>query len=111
VGKTQEQFLQETLDLKKENPNLEIVFCTAYDELCDEHAWSCQQIESIQILPWYEYKERIYSDEEDIREKMLDELDEDDDTRSDEEMEKLIDEMYTERIKQKICVYLVAGGA
>lgn len=109
IPKTQEQFLQDALNLKKDNPELDIVFCTSYDELCDEYAWSCQQIDSVAIHPWYEHRERIYTDEQSILEELEEEIY--NEKMSDEDLESEAKKLYAERVKQKICVYLIAGGA
>lgn len=112
MTKTQEQFLQEALDLKKANPELDIVFCTAYDKLCDDHALSCQQIHSVQILPWYEHNEAILTKEDEIHDAILDGIEEVDDSEGGVDWgHEEFNERYAERVKQKICVYLRAGGA
>jgi hypothetical protein len=108
--KTQEEFLQEILDLKKANPEMDIHFCIDSDEL-GEYGWIVHKIIRVEISPWYREDERILVDEDDILNKFYDDIDEatgyvlGEKKLSDEEFEKRAQAMYAEKVKKAILVF------
>ncbi len=105
--KTQEEFLQEILDLKKQHPEADIHFCVDSDEIL-EYGWTAHKITRVEISPWwFDGGERIETDEDVIRDKMKNILFVD--GMTDEECKKAVDEQYQKEVKEAICVYTHAG--
>lgn len=105
--KTQEQFLEEILNLKKERPDLDIHFCVDSEELV-ECSWTAHKIYSVSINSWYQDDERIYTDDGEILDLFADEID-NAENLTDEEIEKIIHERYDKEVKLAICVFTHAG--
>jgi len=103
---TQEEFLERALLLKKENPELEIRFCVNSEEVL-EYGWTAHKISNVEICPWwFDGGERIYTDEDEIRDEMADLLCAE---KSDSDIIEAVDKMYSEQVKQGICVFTYAG--
>lgn len=103
--KTQEQFLQEILDLKKANPEMEIHFCADSDEIL-ETGWTAHKITKVEINPWYGEDERIFTDEDEIKEHFENQYDEETATWY---IEEAIEKRYESEVKMAICVFTHAG--
>lgn len=104
--KTQEQFLREILELKTNNSEMEIHFCVDSDEIL-ESGWTAHMITKVEVSPWYAEGERIYTDEDEIKEHFEDLLYDED--IGDSELESLVNEMYSQQVKEAICVFTHAG--
>ena len=99
--KTQEQFLQEILDLKKANPKMEIHFCADSDEIF-EYGWTVHKITKVEINPWYCDDERILTDEDEIKEHFENQYDDETTTCY---IEEAIKKRYESEVKMAICVF------
>lgn len=105
--KSQIEFLKKAIKLKNENPEMDIHFCACSDELLNDFAWTAHLISKIEINPWLQDDERIYIDEDEIKEYYKD-LHADDNI-TDDELNILIDNLYKENVKDAICIYTNAG--
>jgi len=109
--KTQEELLQDILNLKKENPELEIHFCISCEEMTDEYGWVKQKISRVEIDPWFEADERIMTDKDEILEYFENELIErfeDEFYGSDIDEDSITEqaqERYDREVIKAICVY------
>lgn len=106
--RTQEQFLQEIMDLKKQRPDLEIKICVSNDDLSDEGGWSLHKISSVKVEVWFETDEQIYTDECSIFEYLKEQVFDEYPDFSDKRIEGLAEMRYLEQVKQAICVYTCA---
>lgn len=105
--KTQEQFLEEILQLKKEKPELEIHFCVDSDEIL-ESGWTVHKITQVEISTWYQDDERILTEDGEILDHFTDEI-EGSEELTDDEVEKIINSRFEKEVKLAICVYTHAG--
>ena len=105
--KTQVEFLEEALRLKKENPKMDIVFCVACDENLEGASWTGHEISRVEISDWYCDDERIYTDEEEICDLFGDRLY--DKNLSEDENMALAEKAVEENMTQKICVFTRAA--
>jgi hypothetical protein len=103
--KTQEQFLQEILELKTKNSEMEIHFCVDSDEILDT-GWTAHKITKVEISPWFCYDERILTDEDEIKEHFENMADYE---LPEKEMEAHIESRYESEVKMAICVFTHAG--
>ena len=103
--KKQEQFLQEILDLKKANPEMEIHFCVDSDEIL-ETGWTAHKITKVEINPWYCEDECILTDEDEIKEHFEKTADYE---LPENVMESHVNERYESEVKMAICVFTHAG--
>lgn len=99
--KTQEEFLQEILDLKRANPELDIHFCVDSYEIL-ETGWTAHKITKVEINPWYRDDDYILTDKDEIKEHFEDMIDFD---LSEEELKAHVDERYEKEVKMAICVF------
>ena len=108
-GGTQEEFLKFILQLKAENPEMEVKLCVDNSELCDDAGWTAHKIYRVEIAPfWYRNDERIETDVCTI----LDELEErvrEDFGFSDVRTKALAEMRYAEEVKYAICVFTCAA--
>ena len=102
-NKTQVEFLEEILKLKKENPDFEIHFCVASEEVVEFEKWTQHEITRVEILPWLENGEKIFINEKDIRDFFVGESDFD--CWSKEELDKVVTDRYDAAVKMAICVF------
>lgn len=102
---TQEEALKLILKLKEENPEFEIHFCIDSDQLL-EYGWTAHKISKVEVCPWFEDGERIYTEEEEIIEHFEDFLYNSDSEKS---LEEQIDILYKENVKTAICVHTFPG--
>jgi hypothetical protein len=107
VIKTQEQFLQEALEFKKQNPEMDIHICVDSDEILEDSTWTAHRIGKVEISPWFEDGDQIIMDEDQIKEHLEDFLC--DEYKNDAELEKAVDEKYKAEVKKAICIYTYAG--
>ena len=105
MSKTQLEFLKEIISLKEQHPDYEIHFCVSSDEILDDCHWTAHKIREIKICPWFVDDERIFTDEDEIRDYFEDIYCDDD--ISDEELEKKVDEE-CKKIEMAICVFTYA---
>lgn len=102
-------FLQYVLELKAENPEMEVKFCVDSSELCDDAGWTTHKICRVEIAPfWYRNDERIETDVCTI----LDELEErvwEDFGFSGVRTKALAEMRYAEEVKYAICVFTCAA--
>lgn len=103
--KTQEQFLQEILDLKSKNPEMEIHFCVDSDEILDI-GWTAHIITKIEVSPWFCDDERILTDEYEIKEHFENMADYE---LPEKEIEAHVEARYESEVKMAICVFTHAG--
>ena len=104
MTKTQEQYLQETLELKKQNPEMEIHFCVA-NELSDENDWTSHEIWKVEISEWFCANEEIMTDENTIRDYLEDQADM---GLNEEQVKLYVDSRYSNEVVMAICVYTKA---
>lgn len=104
--KMQEEYLLEILELKKQNPEMDIHFCIDSDQMLEE-GWTAHKIGKVEISPWLEDGEYILTEESEIRDHFECLLS--DECKNEAELEKAIDEKYDEEVKDAICVYTYAG--
>ena len=102
-NKTQVEFLEEILRLKKENPDFDIHFCVASEEVVEFDKWTKHQITRVEVLPWLQNDEKILLAEKDIRDFFVGEADFGYWTK--EEMDKFVGDRYAEAVKLAICVF------
>jgi hypothetical protein len=105
--KNQQEFLQEIIDLASQNPTLPIHFCAASDELDDTSRWTMHKITLVEICPWWELNERIYTDMDEIRETMEDNIS--DNFTDSADLAATIETWIATAVTQAICVYTSAG--
>lgn len=103
--KKQEEFLQEVLELKKENPDAEIHFCIDSDEIL-EYVRTVHKITSVVLCPWFANDERILTDVDEIKELFAEQGT---DFMTDDEVNKLVAERYEKEVKTAICVFTHIG--
>jgi len=101
---TQQHHIQHILNLKQDNPELEIHFCIDSEEISD-YQWTDHQISLVEILPWYRKDELILNYELAIKESMYSEISDD---IPDEEADAIVNERYQKEVKQAICVFTFA---
>jgi len=104
--KMQEEYLLEILELKKQNPEMDIHFCIDSDQMLED-GWTAHKIGKVEISPWLEDGEMILTEESEIRDHFECLLY--DECKNEAELEKAIDEKYDEEVKDAICVYTYAG--
>lgn len=104
--KTQEEYLLEILDLKKQNPAMEIRFCIDSDQMLED-GWTAHKIGKVEISPWLEDGDEILTEESEIRDHFECLLS--DEYKNEAELEKAIDEKYDAEVTEAICVYTYAG--
>ena len=111
--KTQEQFLQEALELKKQNPEMDIHFCVDSDDVLEEYSWTAHRIGKIEISPWFEDGDMILMDEDQIKEHLEEllsvEYENQDKYENHVELAKAVDRKYDAEVKKTICIYTYAG--
>jgi hypothetical protein len=107
-NQTQEQLLQEILNLKKEHPDLEIKICVSDDDLSDEGGWSLHKISTVKIETWFEANERIYTDESYILDYLEEQVFDEYPDFSCKRIRGLAEMRYLEQVKEVICVYTCA---
>jgi hypothetical protein len=105
--KTQEQFLQEALELKKQNPEMDIHICVDSDEILEDSTWTAHRIGKVEISPWFEDGDQIITDEDQIKEHFEDLFYEDYENKV--ELAKAVDRKYDTEVKKAICIYTYAG--
>jgi len=116
--KTQEEFLKEILELKAANPDNELKFCVDCDTLDSDYTWMVQKIYKVEVSPWYQEDETIYTGDDDIKELFENQILDDDKTfieiaeENTETMTRRIDSMvekrYAEEVVEVICVFMTA---
>lgn len=104
--KTQEQFLQEALELKKQNPEMDIHFFVDSEQVL-ESGFTAHKIEKVEISPWFEDGDQIILDEDQIKEHLECFLY--DEYENDVELAKAVDRKYDAEVKKAICIYTYAG--
>lgn len=97
----QEQFLQQVLELKKQNPEMEIHLFVDSDEITD-YRWSHHEICKVEISEWFHAFNEIMTDEDMIRAYLTEEAD---DGLSEEQLKVYVDSRYAEEVTMAICVY------
>lgn len=102
--KTQEQLLQEIIDLKKQRPDLDIKICVASDDVL-EGGWTYHKILSVRVESWFETYERIYIDKSEILEYFEEQVFDEYPNFSDKRIKGLAKMRYLEQVKEAICVY------
>jgi hypothetical protein len=105
--KNQADFLKEALALSVENPAMKIHVCAASDELDEDSIWTTHKIEEVRICPWWKHNDLIYTDMDEIREQMEDDIcgefsDLDD-------LKNIIDTRIAAEVTQAICIFTKAG--
>jgi hypothetical protein len=103
--KTQDQFLQEILNIKSKNPEMEIHFCADSNEILDT-GWTAHKITNVKISPWFCDNERILTDEDEIKEHFENMADYE---LPEKEIKSHIDARYESEVKMAICVFTHAG--
>ena len=66
MKKTQFEFIEEIMKLKKAHPTLEIMFCIGTETLDEAADWMPHKIYDIKIVPWLENAEVIFNDQDQI---------------------------------------------
>jgi hypothetical protein len=102
---TQEEFLNQILNLKQSNPSMDIHFCMD-SENAYEYGWVQHQITEVKICPWYVVGEQILIDETDIKLSIEEDIDERA-YRIPGEVMGMVIERYS-KIKKAICVFTAA---
>ena len=93
--------MQEILELKKQNPEMEIHFCVA-NELSDENDWTSHEIWKVEVSEWFCAFDKFLTDEDMIREHLAEEADI---GLSEEQVKFYVDSRYAEEVTMAICVY------
>jgi hypothetical protein len=106
--KSQEDFLNEILKLKSENPELDIKFCVCSEQIY-ESGWTYHEISKVEVCPWYQEEEEIFTSKGEIIERLtyLIECEMFDDEVTDYEINQIAEERY-KSVKQAICVFTSA---
>jgi len=102
--RTQEQFLQEILELKRANPDYDIHFCVDADEMLED-GWTSHEIENVEVSPWFDDGDRILTDGERIMDYFFDQSE----ASTDQEAEAVAKQRYNQEVKMAICVYTRAS--
>lgn len=108
MRKTQEQYLQEILELKSANPSYEIHFCVDSDEIL-ESGWTAHIITSVKVNSWLCVDETIMVDDDEIRDHFEEIIFDAKGELSEIELDRLVDEMWDKEVVNAICVYTNAG--
>ena len=103
--KTQVEFLEEILRLKKENPDREIRFCVASRGLAENMELIQHRITQISLGPVFERGKEILINEADIREHFKQKCSA---HHSWFVMKRMVDAMYDDKVRLAICVFLNA---
>lgn len=101
---TQEEFINQILNLKRANPSMDIHFCMHSDDDY-QYGWVPHQISEVKICPWFEAVDNILTDEYEIKGYLEDEYCRHED-RPCVAMKKVNDEYA--KIKKAICVFTEA---
>ena len=80
------------------------------DEVLSEYGWMAQELSNIEISPWYQPNETVFTDEDEIRDDITTDIWDDNQDKSDEEFEKIVREIYDREVKSVICVYTTPAG-
>lgn len=96
--------VKELVEIIRANPELEVEFLVDSETICEDFAWTRQEIISIEIEDVWIPDGDMYYGEDDIREKM-DDMSE---RADEEEREKEINERYSKEVKKVILVKLSA---
>ncbi len=108
--KTQEEFLKEILELKAANPDKELKFCVDCDTLDGDYGWMVQKIYKVEVSPWYQEDETIYTEDDAIKELFEDQI-RDNDTFSEmneDTIDSMVEKRYAEEVVEVICVFMTA---
>lgn len=106
--KSQREWLQKIMSLSNANPEIEIHFLVDSDEIL-EFGWTDHKIINVEVEPWWGNDDRIYVGEDKIKEYFAEYYYENNEGKSEEEIEKLANEKYEREAKDVICVYTSAN--
>ena len=106
--KSQREWLQEIMNLSNKHPDIEIHFCVDSDDIL-EFGWTDHKIVNVEIEAWWRDDDRIYVGENEIKEYFAEYYYENNESKSEEEIEKLANEKYEKEAKEVICVYTSAN--
>ena len=95
-------FINKIVELKAANPDAEIKMCVS-NEFADDYGWTAHEITRVELSPYIEIDERIYTDKDSAIEEIYDTVD--DGKMSAEELEMAADAFYKENVIIAICVY------
>jgi hypothetical protein len=109
--KTQRELLNELMDLVAANLSLPIRVCASSDELLPDYGWTAMEISRVEISPWYETEDIILTDREEIHADIDNNIADDYQDKSDEEYEKIVQQIYNREVKRVICVYTTPAGS
>lgn len=106
--KSQEDLLNEILKMKYLNPELDIKFCVGSEQVY-ESGWTYHEISRVEICPWYQEEEMIFTDKGGIIQRFIEliECEIFDDDVTDYEINQIAEERY-KSVKQAICVFTSA---
>ena len=103
-NRNQKEWLLEIIKLSDKNPDCEIHFCVDSDDVL-ESGWTGHKIIGAEIIDWFQDDNRIYTGEDEIREHFEESYYEVNEDKSEEEIEKLVNEKYEKEVKEVICIY------
>ena len=106
--KSQRKWLQEIMNLSNKHPDHEIHFLVDSDEVL-EYGWTDHKIIKVEIDDWFSDDEKIYTGECEIKEHFEEYYYENNEDKSEEAIEKLVNEKYEKEVKEVICVYTQAN--
>ena len=108
--KTQRELLADLMELATANPDLPIRVCASSDELLAEFGWTVMEISRVEINPWYDRGETVLTDEDEIKDDITTDIWDDNQNKNDEELEKIVKEIYDREVKSVICIYTIPAG-
>lgn len=100
---------EKLIKLIKENPSLEVKFNITGDTIEDDNSFYIGDIRSVRVGDYIEYGDRVYDDDEDVKELIADKLDDTINTMvfSVAELNKMINDEYSKLdVKKVIWVYV-----
>lgn len=104
---TQKEYIEQVLDFKNKNPEMEIKLCVNSDEISDGN-WTSHVIWKVEICKWYNGQDgRFYLGEEEIFERLEEEFY--DGKATEEEIRKLVRGKYDKEAKSVICIFTEAS--
>ena len=109
MSQVQKERLEKLFNLIREHPELQVKFLVTSEEVSEDH-YSIQRILSIELSPWFEDRETIKTDRDDIEASLYEIIAEDEcfPRLNDDEIESRIKDKYQQMVST---VILVTMGA
>jgi hypothetical protein len=103
---TQDELFKKIVKFKTDNHDLPVKFCVNNETCCEDSGWSLHKIIKIEISPWYQEKDRFYTDENKIKDVLTDQAESEFGIDIlDHVIDKVVEERYKKLVTQAICIY------